>query len=376
MRSTNLRFESRERPSRRFQAAVSLHSHTLHSHERLDFVYRIARHFPPLRFALEQGETRYRSIHGCALDLTRAWWTPPLAPHHAWLLEARRIQNHFGLNAFVSLTDHDDIQAPLALRVLEECRNSPISVEWTVPYEHTFFHLGVHNLDAERAWGVLRDLSIFTADPRPGLLLDLLGYLNARPETLLILNHPHWDEKGIGEAEHRASARRFMTAHSGFIHALELNGLRPWKENRGIFQLAAMFGKPLISGGDRHALEPNATLNLTNASTFAEFVEEIREGSSDVLVTNQYLEPFPTRILQSLQDVLGHHENHALGWRRWSDRVFYACDDGAARSLAQLWKQGEPLAVRVFLQALRLLRHPHMKHAFRLAFTRGEEVIS
>src|SRR5579863_3782254 len=184
MTSTNLFFEPDDFARRRFRTAVSLHGHTLHSRERLDFVYRLAKQFGPLRVALERGEARYRAIHGLPLDLSRAWWTPPLAPHDAWLLETSRIENHFGWNAQVSLTDHDDIEGPLALRVLEECRDTPVSVEWTVPYAHTFLHLGIHNLDANRARQTMRDLAAFTARPS-ARLNSLLQYVAADPTTLV-----------------------------------------------------------------------------------------------------------------------------------------------------------------------------------------------
>jgi hypothetical protein len=375
MTSSNLYFEPDPFTRRRFRTAVSLHGHTLHSRERLDFVYRLASRFSPLRMALEQGEARYRAIHGSPLDLSRAWWTPPLAPHDAWLLETRRIENHFGWNAQVSLTDHDDIEAPLALQVLEECRDTPISVEWTVPYENTFFHFGIHNLDSNCARKIMRDLAAFTARPSDRRR-DLFRYLAADPATLVVFNHPHWDEKRIGEDAHRALAREFVETHGQFIHALELNGLRPWKENRSIFDLAKRFDKPLISGGDRHALEPNALLNLTNAMSFPEFVEEVREGYSDVLVTKQYRESYTMRIVQDIEDILGDHDNHALGWRHWSDRVFYECQDGVTRSLAELWTEGEPFAVRLFVGGMGLLRHPHFKQALRLAFAHRQEIVS
>jgi hypothetical protein len=375
MTSTNLYIEPDPCTSRRFRTAVSLHGHTLHSRERLDFVYRLASRFGPLRVALERGEARYEAIHGVRLDLSRAWWTPPLAPHDAWLLETRRIENHFGWNAQVSLTDHDDIEAPLALRVLEECRDAPVSVEWTVPYANTFFHFGIHNLDSNRARKTMRDLAAFTARPSDRRR-DLFEYLAADPSTLAVFNHPHWDEKRIGEDAHRALAQEFLETHGQFIHALELNGLRPWKENRSVFDLAKRFDKPLISGGDRHALEPNALLNLTNAQSFPEFVEEVREGFSDVLITKQYWESYTMRIVQDIEDILDDHDNHALGWRHWSDRVFYECQDGVTRSLAELWTEGEPFAVRLFVGCMGLLRHPPFKQTLRLAFARRQEIVS
>ena len=53
-----------------------------------------------------------RSVHGSSLDLSRAWWTPPTAPHEAWALERRHIEDRFGRHALVSLTDHNEIEAP------------------------------------------------------------------------------------------------------------------------------------------------------------------------------------------------------------------------------------------------------------------------
>jgi hypothetical protein len=67
-----------------------------------------------------------------------------------------------------------------------------------------------------------------------------------------------------------------------------------------VTQLASSFRLPLISGGDRHGREPNACVNLTNAASFPEFVEEVRnDGWSDVLFMPQYREPSKLRILQT-----------------------------------------------------------------------------
>src|SRR5262249_47496008 len=137
--------------------------------------------------------------------------------------------------------------------------------------------------------------------------------------------------------------------------------------------LARQFNKPVISGGDRHGLEANTILNLTNATTFAEFVQEIRDGYSQVLLTRQYAEPMAMRLLQNVEDVLGDYDGHIHG-RHWSDRAFYLCDDGVVRPLSVLWGV-EPLAIRIFTRGVNLLRHPQFKHAFRWAFAKREEVI-
>jgi hypothetical protein len=72
-----------------------------------------------------------------------------------------------------------------------------------VPFENTFFHLGVHNLPAGRARDIMRDLEAFTDHPGPGLS-DMLDVLAADPATLIVFNHPYWDERGIRPAPRRS----------------------------------------------------------------------------------------------------------------------------------------------------------------------------
>ena len=343
-------------PARSFSTGVSLHSHTLHSRETLSFL------------------GKYKQIpgkDGTRLDLSQAWWTPPLGPYEAWLIERNHIEQRFGLLALVSLTDHDDIEAPLKLRVLDECRHVPVSVEWTVPYGPTFFHLGVHNIHEGTARSIFTDMQSFTA-------ASMLEVLAADPATLIVFNHPAWDEQGIGKAEHLMLAAQFLRAHREFIHAVEINGFRPWKENRTAWRMAQAMGKPIVAGGDRHALEPNTVLDLTNAGSFPEFAEQVRNGWSDVLVTSQYREPLRLRVLQSVQEVLQECDAHAYGWRRWSERIFYQCEDGAVRSLLSLLSPsagatvqflvGTVLAIRgrLFSKPLRTLRSVLPQHELAL----------
>lgn len=373
MNYTQIRFESDFKPAHLFRTGVSLHGHTLHSKENLAFIYRLAKRVAPLRFALERGEARYRAYYASSLDLSRAWWTPPLSAYDAWKLETRQICEHFGVDSLVSLSDHDDIESAAALQLREECGPVPISVEWTVPWGGTFFHIGVHNLPPEQARPFMSQLAAYTKGTCEVPLIDLFRALAQYRETLIVFNHPNWDESGVGQDAHRAAARDFASAYKPFLHAFEINGLRPWSENRTVFDLAKHFAKPLVSGGDRHAFEANSVLNLTNARTFAEFVEELREGFSDILITNQYLEPMSMRILQNLEDILSDLEDHAYGWKHWSDRAFYVCADGVTRSLRQAWGE-EPLAVSLFTRGLHMLRHPQFKSAFRMAFAKREAV--
>jgi len=359
--------------ARRFRTGVSLHSHTLHSRESLDFIYHAAARIPLLSAAIRHGERLYRERHGATLDLTRGWWTPPLGAHDAWLLEKSQIEA-LDQNAIVSLTDHDNIDAPVALQVLEECRSTPISVEWTVAFAPTFFHLGVHNLPAGRARELWSAMDAYRENPAEQRLAEILSELAAISGTLIVFNHPLWDERGIGQAMHRTAAIEFLRRYGPFLDALELNGLRPWKENRDVVALSRAQEKPVISGGDRHAIEPNALLNLTNAGTFDQFAQEVRDGWSNVFVMRHYREPYAVRIFHNMMDILRTYDRHANGWRLWSDRVFYTWHDGRTRTMTELFGDRMPAAVNLFVGAVHLASAPHFRRALRGIFAGPEEV--
>jgi hypothetical protein len=366
MKRTRIHFQwSAEKPQARFGTAVSLHSHTLHSREPLDFFYRIAEHCAPVRWALHQSEARYQARHGFPLDLRRGWWTPPLAPLDAYSVEFNQISS-MGMAPIVSLTDHDDIEAPLSLQTGEASGHIPISVEWTVPFRNTFFHLGVHNIPPSRARTMMDQLKAFTERPQESELREILASLHAEPGMLTVFNHPLWDELGIGTEQHRTAAIALLSRYGEYVHAIELNGLRPWRENLSAIRLARDWAKPVISGGDRHVVEPNATLNLTNASGFAEFAAEIRSGWSQVLLASHYRTSHATRVFHNILDVFRTYENHPLGWTDWSDRVFYTRHDGTTTSLSQLWENGPPFSVGVFAGFMHLAGQPSMRYAVRL----------
>jgi hypothetical protein len=357
-----------------FTTGVSLHGHTFHSREMLGIIPRTLR-----RITFQNWNREATRLDNGELDVSRLWWTPPLSPRQAWMIEKAQIEEQLDLRPMVSLTDHDNIEAPLVLRILDECRDVPVSVEWTAPYSGTFFHLGVHNLAWRRAREIFGDLQEYTARPQPERFAELLNALNDDPGVLVILNHPLWDEKGIGRKSHDAIAERLVREHRGRIHALELNGFRFAKENRRVTALADAYDLPVISGGDRHGREPNSNINLTNAGTFNEFVEEVRvDGRSEILWMPQYRDSIAIRVLRTVCDVVRDDPQHGLGWNRWSDRVFYRCDDGAARAVSEIWGDGR--APRVLsrmvasIQMLdRFLAHPWLRSAPRWSGPGEEE---
>jgi hypothetical protein len=265
-----------------------------------------------------------------------------MTPRLAFDLESGQIED-LGIAAMVSITDHDNIKAPMLLRSVPSARQTPVSVEWSAPYGVQSFHLGVHNLPGDRATEWMAILADLTANPSDARLTEILAALNDEPDVLVIFNHPMWDLYLIGKVKHEFLVNEFLQKNGNYLHALELNGLRNWDENRAVRQLAEKWNMLLVSGGDRHGVEPNANINLTNATCFAEFVHEIRrEKKSDMLFMPQYAEPWKLRMLQSAIDAVRHYPDFPQGSRTWDERVYHPDASGVARPLSELWPDGTP----------------------------------
>ncbi|MBL8222623.1 MAG: hypothetical protein JNL62_25515 [Bryobacterales bacterium] len=329
-----------------------------------------------MRGLVAEQERKYRQREGRPLDYSRAWWTPPLSAAQAWRIEVEQIERKLGLSPLVSLTDHDSIDAPLLLHVTAADHPAPISLEWTVPFQRTFFHLGVHNVPQGAAGELMEAMRRYTAAPREGSLTELLEVLNADPEILLVLNHPLWDEAGIGSENHKEVVRAFLGRHGRRLHAVELNGLRCWRENRAVLALGEALGMPVVSGGDRHGCEPNAMINLSNACCFAEFVREVRiDRQSHVMLLPQCLEPLGLRCYEVLRDALSEMPE-AAGRERWSDRVFYRLDSGVIASFSEIWGHRPPAVVRYFVWLVQLFTNPGIRTLMRAALLRNQEMPS
>lgn len=337
-------------------AGVSLHGHTSCSREELKFLSGFRRQFPLIPMVLKAAARHHEKATGEVLDIRRAGWHPPLTPQMALTAETSQLAK-LGLRPLISLSDHDEISANLEIG-----RDHPISVEWTVPFLSTFFHFGVHNLP-EALWPLLQE---YTARPSARRLADAMSALHAQRNVLVVLNHPLWDEAGIGTEAHRAAVNSLLVCCAGWIHAIEVNGLRSHAENQAAVELAESWRRPVVSGGDRHGAEPNAVINLTNAGTFAEFVSEVRcEGQSTVQFLPQYAEPLRLRWLQTVWDIVRNYPDAAEGWRHWSDRFFYRCEDGLFRSVAEVWKTPRPPVLNQVLAMVRVAEWQPIRPALR-----------
>jgi hypothetical protein len=341
------------------------------SKETLSHVADMGTKYKLLRPIFANRERYCREVHGYELNYRASYWTPPLSPLMAFDLERRQIEDQLQLPALVSITDHDDIQAPLLLRSMPYLTQVPVAVEWTVPYRDSVFHLGIHNLPGAASEVWMHTFAEFTAAPSSSRLNEILAELHALPNTLIVFNHPVWDLNKLGTERHLFCVNEFLTDSNQFIHAMELNGLRSWQENRQVHALAQNWNQLLISGGDRHGVQPNAIANLTRASSFDEFVHEVRrEHISHIHFMASYAVPWKYRILESTLDVIRYYPDFPEGSRSWDDRVFHPDCNGIPRPISQLWPgdRRPPVFVRYVLGGVRLLGVKPLSSSLRLAW--------
>lgn len=354
----------------KYRTAVSLHSHTNQSKESLLFIPAFAEKWPLLRWALN--EQIKRSVR--PVDFSQAYWTPPLPPKLAFELESNQIEIDLELMSLVSLTDHDSIGAPTALSQLPDPVRIPFAVEWSVPFDGAVFHLGVHNLPESQAHLIMDDLAAYTRDPSAPRLNELLSALHELPQVLIVFNHPLWNQHGLGQPAFRNILDRFLGNSGQFLHAFELNAMRGWNENKDVIQLAAAWQRPLISGGDRHGCEPSGALNLTCATSFSDFVDEIRrEQVSHIVFMPQYAEVLGIRFMQTVIDTIRDYPEHPVGSRRWDDRVFHMDYQlGYHRPLSALWKAPPPYLGPIF-SVFRMVENASVRHALNFTFREKSE---
>jgi hypothetical protein len=359
-----------------YRSGVSLHSHTNQSRETLDFLANLGSTYSMIRPLLARLERRAEKLHGVRIDYASSYWTPPMTPRLAFDLESGQIEK-LGLSSMVSITDHDTIEAPMLLRTVPSARRIPVSVEWSVPYGGVQdFHIGIHNLPSARARQWMNTFAAFTANPGEQRLREILIALHEEPGVLVVFNHPMWDLFLVGEKRHQFMVNEFLLKFGAWIHALELNGLRNWEENRETRRLAERWNMVLVSGGDRHGVEPNANINLTNSTSFTEFVHEIRrERTSSVLFMPQYAHPWKHRLLHSTLDAIRNYPDFPQGSRTWDERAYHPDARGVMRPLSEIWPKGRaPLAIQCVIKCVQMLGASPVSGGLRMAWNDASQL--
>lgn len=379
LKHTRLHILHREKDlGKEAKTGVSLHCHTRHSKESLDFIPYYAEKFPIIRNFWHKQNREYQKNDAINPDFTTGYWMPPMTESEVYDIEKQQI-NQAGLDAIVSLTDHDSIDANLNINQTTANEHAPISMEWTVPFEYGFFHLGVHNLPKDNALEISKQLLDYTFDKENHTnerLHEVFAMLNELPEVLVVLNHPLWDIEMVGKERHKVLLENFLREFRKWIHAFEINGFRSWSENKAVLEMAESLNLPIVTGGDRHGCQPNTVINLTNSKTFSEFVEEVRvDKHTEVVLMPEYKQPLHSRQLNSFAEILKHYPEFPEGRRRWFERVHFDIGDGnGVQPLSNVCFYGGPIWFRIAIGVLALAGNPKLRPLFRLAVKREDRV--
>ena len=123
-------------------------------------------------------------------------------------------------------------------------------------------------------------------------------------------------------------------------------------------------------------MEPSGNINLTNAATFSEFVQEVRrEKISDVLFMPQCAEPWKLRMMQSAIDVARFYPEFPCGSRRWDERFYHPDANGAPRPLSELWLNGKaPCAMRWTMRLFQMMGRRPVSSSLRMVWSDSDQL--
>ncbi len=200
--------------------------------------------------------------------------------------------------------------------------------------------------------------------------------LHHEPNVLVVFNHPMWDLYLVGKEKHQFLVNEFLQKNGAYLHALELNGLRNWDENRAVRRLAEKWNMLLIAGGDRHGVEPNANINLTNAASFTEFVHEVRvpgratcsscrnmPSLGSIASCNQPSTPCATT--PSSRRVRAHGTTVS----------FIPTQNGVIRPLSEIWPKGSaPRSMSAVIAMVQLMGQGLVAGGLRMAWSESHQL--
>ena len=85
----------------------------------------------------------------------------------------------------------------MQLQILQRPDAIPVSVEWTVPFRDTYFHVGLHNLPPRKARAMMGEMERLTARPEPRRLPEMLASFHADRHCLIVpAGHTAWHTSG------------------------------------------------------------------------------------------------------------------------------------------------------------------------------------
>ena len=271
-------------PASEFSSLAVLHTHSRFSTENLASLNWVAElpYMRPLKGLLKRS---FGLGDVPEVDYRQMCYTPPYEPDDIWRME-KESAGRLGFDrVLLSLTDHDEVAGGLQLldRLPDQHGRIGIGEELSIRFEGYLFHLGVSGLPQA---GLIEAHASLQQAAREGRLDAVFDRLHALG-CLVVLNHPllAWN----GDDAEPVPVLDLLARYGWAIHALEFNGMRSFSENQRVIQLAGRVGKPLVGGGDSHLLRASAALSASRASSYADFVAEVKSGWSRPLVKREYL---------------------------------------------------------------------------------------
>jgi hypothetical protein len=302
----NYKYRRCPEPDREFRSAVSLHNHSCHSVERLAALNRVVKlgFMRPLSATLQ----RAFGLDGISnLNYGDLVYNPPYTPEDVYRMESFGVAPLGFEDLQFAITDHDEyIGGTKLLKERPDLEGRvAIGEELSVRFHGHLFHLGLVGMGASRIDET--HMGIQSA-ARAGRLDELFETLRALG-CLVILNHPlvHWGAGGIEGIPVADLLNRYGWA----IDALEFNGMRPAEENQRVLDLARDCRKPVVGGGDSHLLVPSSVICVSQASSIANFVAEVKDGHSVPLIKGDYWAPLGWKLFLRVLCFIAHYRQIA-----------------------------------------------------------------
>jgi hypothetical protein len=300
----NYTFRRCPHPAREFAYAVSPHNHSIHSIENMGFLNQVVklRFMRPFR-GLLQGAFGLAEI--ADLNYADISYRSPLKAEEVFLTESASAEALGFAGVHLGITDHDEVAGCLELLRAhpEEAHRNPLGEEISIYFDDYLFHIGVTGMPAA---GIERLHAGLQTAARERRLDDLFEMLRASG-SLVVFNHPlvPWGN----DPGRRIPAEALLGRYGWAIHALEYNGMRSREENDRVLELARHVGKPVVGGGDSHLLLASSVLSLTQAASYQEFAEEVKEGRAVSLVLPTFFAPLGWKIFLRVLYFMGHYRS-------------------------------------------------------------------
>jgi predicted metal-dependent phosphoesterase TrpH len=301
----NYTYRECSHPDREFGYAVSLHNHSCHSVEKLAALNQVVKlgFMQPLKGILQRS---FGLGDITNLNYGEITFNPPYTPENVYQMESAAAAPWGFDGAHFTITDHDEFAGSLALLRERPDLNGRVAIgeELSLWYQGHLFHLGLSGLPEKDIDETHARIQSAARGGRHDELFEIL----ASSGCLVVLNHPlvAWapGAKAIPITD-------LLTRYGWAIHAFEVNGMRRREENDRVLELARQWQKPVVGGGDSHLLVASSIISLSRASSFKDFIAEVKDGHAVPFVTANYFAPLNWKLFLRVLFFMSHYRQIA-----------------------------------------------------------------